>query len=59
VLVKRLSVAMITVAGAASVLSRLPGESAGASLALPSGLVTKTSRAGWQFIDVGPHFIRS
>jgi len=50
---------MITVTGAASVFSRLPGDSAGASSALPSALVMKTSRAGWQFIDVGPHFIRS
>jgi hypothetical protein len=50
---------MITVAGAASVLSRLPGDSAGASFSLPAGVVTKTSRAGWQFIDVGPHFISS
>ncbi len=47
---------MIAVTGAAIVLSRLPGLSAGFSFSLPSGVRTKTMRPGWEFTEVGPHF---
>ena len=50
---------MIAVTGAAMVLSRLPGLSAGRSFSLPSFVRTNTMRAGCVFIVVGPHFMRS
>src|SRR6185436_11338637 len=50
---------MIAVTGAAIVLSRLPGLSAGLSFSLPSGVRTKTIRAGCEFCEVGPHFMIS
>jgi hypothetical protein len=49
-----MSVPMMQQTGAAIVLSRLPEESAGFSLSLPSGVVTKTNRAGEQLAEVGP-----
>ena len=49
----------MTTTGAAIVLARLPADSAGRSLSLPSAVRTKTNRAGELLADVGPHFIRS
>src|SRR5215212_3601956 len=49
----------MTTTGAATVFSVLPAESAGFSLALPSGVRTKTKRAGMLLALVGPHFRRS
>src|SRR5262245_51591127 len=50
---------MIAVTGAAIVLSRLPGLSAGLSFSLPSVVRTKTIRTGCEFCEVGPHFMIS
>ena len=43
----------MAVTGAFRVLSRLPADKAGANLALPSALVTNTTRAGWALKAVG------
>ena len=45
--------------GAAMDLSRLPGESAGASSFLPASVVTNTMRIGWVFMVEGAHFTTS
>src|SRR5579859_3193527 len=50
---------MIAVTGAAMVLSLLPADSAGLRRALPSGVVTKTTRIGLQLALVGPILARS
>ena len=47
---------LFAVTGADMVLARLPALSAGASRALPSGVVTNTTRIGLQFALVGPIF---
>ena len=49
----------MTVQGAATVLSWLPGDNAGASIAFASGDRTNTKRAGHEFALVGPHLSRS
>ncbi|CFN74288.1 Uncharacterised protein [Bordetella pertussis] len=54
-----MSWATITVTGAASVFSRLPGDRAGARRCLASALRRKMNRPGCEFIAVGPHFISS
>src|SRR6266852_3046954 len=48
------SQAMITVTGAAMVLSTLPGARTGLSIALAPGVVRKTNLAGEPFALVGP-----
>src|SRR5690606_11221676 len=54
-----MSYPMMTVTGAASVLSWLPSLSAGASFALASGERTNTKRAGQELASVGPNLSRS
>ena len=46
-------------AGAAMLLARLVRDRCGAKRALPSGVVTKTNRAGELLNEVGPNFMRS
>jgi hypothetical protein len=45
--------------GAARIFGELLGEARAASLRLPSVLPIQTKRAGQQFPEVGPNFIRS
>src|SRR5216684_1357782 len=49
----------MTVTGASSIFGALVGVARAASLLLPSALLTQTKRAGQQFPEVGPNFIRS
>lgn len=56
-IVKALSQATMAVTGALRVFCRLPLESVGRSFSLPSGVRTKTIRAGEQLAEVGPIFI--
>src|SRR5580693_10365649 len=49
----------MTVTGAARIFGALVGAARSASLCLPSALLTQTKRAGQQFPEVGPNFIRS
>ena len=49
----------MTVTGAARIFGALLGAARAASLLLPSALLTQTKRAGQQFPEVGPNFIRS
>src|SRR4029077_18566481 len=49
----------MTVTGAARIFGALVGAARAASLLLPWALVTHTKRAGQQFPEVGPNFIRS
>jgi len=49
----------MTVTGAARIFGALVGAATAASLFLPSALLTQTKRAGQQFPEVGPNFIRS
>ena len=49
----------ITVTGACSTFTRLPGTTHSPSFALAAGLMTNTNRAGQELADVGPNFKRS